>query len=294
MEDADATFRGLANWMREIGLGELFSYDNGRPSGWLWEQIQNGVTTQEELYIGLSETEAFKRRFPVIAQQQAEAAAGQRPGYVMTPQDVLGYEQSVSDIMRAAGLPSTFYDDPSDFVPLMQAGIPPTDVGLRIEAAYDRIVNAPPDVRNMFEEYFGVGQSDAALAAYVLDPDMVISRLERARQSAVAGATARRYDIRLNQQQAEDLVLLAGSQEAAVSGLQTIGAQANLYAESIGEATNLTAEREGMAAQFGSDVGVSQTEAQTALERRLRERQARLQGSSGGAMVTQSGVVGLG
>lgn len=294
MENADATFRDLANWMESLGLGELFTYRNGQPSGWLWEQIQNGVTTQEELYIGLSETEPFKQRFPVIAEQQAEAAAGRRPGRVLTPEDVLNYEQDVSDIMRAAGLPSTFYDDPSDFTSLMRAGIPATDVGLRIETAYDKIVNAPADVRNMFEEYFGVGQSDAALAAYVLDPEMVMSRLERARQSAVAGATARRYDIRLNQQQAEDLVLLAGSQEAAVSGLETIGGQASLYAESIGEATDLSAEREGMAAQFGSDVGVSQTEAQTALERRLRERQARLQGSSGGAMVTQSGVVGLG
>ena len=80
-ETMDSTFRTLASWLQELGLGNLFSYQNGVPRGWLWDQIQRGVTTEEELYINLSETPEFQQRFPIIAEQQAEASLGQRAAF---------------------------------------------------------------------------------------------------------------------------------------------------------------------------------------------------------------------
>jgi hypothetical protein len=71
-------------------------------------------------------------------------------------------------------------------------------------------------------------------------------------------------------------------------GLQQIGARAPLFAESVGEAVDLTAEETGVAAVFeGSG------EAQTALERRLIRRRSIERASVGGALTTAAGVTGL-
>lgn len=292
MAEQNVTFRALASWVESLGLGSLFQYSNGKPSGWLWDQVKSGITTQEELYITLQDTAEFKQRFPLIAEQQAEAAKGTLVGSVATPAEILDFEQEVSGLMRSAGLPATFYDEPSDFVGLMRAGIPATDVADRINNAYEVISNAPADVRDMFEEYFGVGQSDSALAAYVLDPEMVTDRLERQRNMAFAGGVGKRYGIELSKALAEDVATAAGSMENVQAGMTNIGQRQQLFGERIGEATALSVEKEGLAAEFGLDTGVTQSEAQQALDRKLAERRT-LGQQAGGAVVTQQGVTGL-
>lgn len=292
MAEQNVTFRALASWVESLGLGSLFQYSNGKPSGWLWDQVKSGITTEQELYITLQETEEFKQRFPLIAEQQTEAAKGSFVGAVMTPENILDFEQDVSNLMRSAGLPSTFYDDPSDFVGLMRAGISATDVGNRINNAYEVITNAPADVRDMFEEYFGVGQADSALAAYVLDPEMVTDRLERQRNMAFAGAVGKRYGMELSKSLAEDIATSAGTMENVQSGVTNLGQRQQLFGERIGEGSALSLEREGVAAEFGFDTGVTQSEAQQALDRKLAERRA-LGQQAGGAVVTQQGVRGL-
>ena len=293
MADENLTFRQLASWMNSIGLSSLFSYENNKPSGWLWEQVKNGVTSDAELLVTLQDQPEFQQRFPIIAEQQAEAAKGNFVGTVMTPEDVLLYEQEVKTIMRTAGLPSTFYDEPEDFVDLMRAGVNPVDVGKRINESFEVIQNAPSEVRDMFDEYFGVGQGESALAAYVLDPDMVTDRLERQRNMAFAGAVGARYDIELTKAMAEDVATAAGSLEAVQAGMESLGQRTQLFGDTIGEGSSLSLEREGLAGEFGIDTGVSQSEAQQAMDRKLSERRA-LGRQAGGAVVTQEGVTGLG
>lgn len=293
MAEMNSTFAALATFMESIGMSSLFSYQNGQPSGWLWSQVQDGITDPDALLISLQQTDEFKQRFPVIAEQQLQAAQGKYVGYVMTPKDVLNYEQAVSEAMRSAGLPVTFYDEPSDFVELMRTGVPYTDVIDRIEIAFDTIADAPSEVRNMFEDYFGVGQGDAALAAYVLDPDMLTTRLERERNAAFAGAVGARYDLQLSREQAMDIAEVTGSAEAAQEGVEMLGQRQALFGERIGEGSYASVEREGLAATFGLDTGISQVDAQQELDRILQERQ-RLGRQAGGAVVTQEGVTGLG
>jgi hypothetical protein len=292
MAEMNVTFRALANYVETIGLTGLFSYSGGKPQGWLWDQVKNGITAPEELLVTLQDTDEFKQRFPIIAEQQALAAKGELVGSVMTPENVLNYEQEVSEVFRVAGLPASFYDEPTDFLELMRNNIPATDIQDRINIAFDSVANAPDDVRDMFEEYFGVGQSDSALAAYVLDPDMVTSRLERERNMAFAGAVGRRYDIDLSRTLAEDIATATGSLEGVQQGMTNLGQDAGMFGETIGSGNTVSLEQ-GIAAEFGIDTGTSQTDAQQALERRKAE--ARSFGTSaGGAVVTQQGVTGLG
>lgn len=289
----NATFSDLANYMNSIGLGSLFSMENGKPTGWLWETIKDGVTTREELYIKLQDTDEFKQRFPLIIEQQQQAAAGTFTGIVLSPENILEFESDVKEFMQAAGLPASFYDEPSDFVDLMRAGVSADQVGERINIAFDTIANAPSDVRDAFEDYFGVGQSDSALAAYVLDPDMLTSRLEKERNMAFASAVGGRYDIELSKALASDIATAAGSLEQVQEGMTTLGQRAALFGERIGEGDSVSAEVEGAASVFGVDTGVSQREAQEEIDRVLQERQ-RLGSQAGGAVLTQEGVTGLG
>ena len=285
--DQSNSFRTLASFLSSIGLSDLFSYVNGRPSGWLWDQIVGGVTNVEELLIGLQQTDSFKQRFPIIDFQQQQNAQG-IPTRVMTPSEVLTYESEVTNAFRRAGLPSWFYDNPvEDVQARIQSGLSPEAIVERVDTAYSYVVNAPVEVRQKFEEFYGVANSDAALAAYILDPEKTIASLEKAQRTAYTAGIGQQYQIPLSQQQAQTIAEMPLTEAGITQGLQDVAQQSGLYQESVGETTDLTTET-GVASVFGADV-----EATTALERRATQRQTVGQGSQGGAVLTQTGVIGL-
>ena len=282
-------YRELESYLQAIGLGSLMQTDsNGNPTGWLWEQVKSGVTSSASLEIALRQTPEFQQRFGIILEQQRRAAAGENV-YVMTPAEVLAYEVDVSQAFRTAGLPTSFYDTPGELHQYLSNNLSGEDVVGRIETAFNYVVTAPPEVRAKFEEFYGVGQGDIALATYILDPDIAVRELEKAGRTAYAAGVAERYDIQLARQQAERIAETPLTNVGISEGLQQIAAQAPLFAESVGEAVDLTAEETGVAAVFeGSG------EARTALERRLAQRQAVNRATVGGAITTSAGVVGLG
>lgn len=281
-------YRELEAYLQAIGLGSLMQTDaNGNPTGWLWEQVKTGVTSSAALEIALRETPEFQQRFGIILEQQRRAAAGENV-YVMTPAEVLAYEVDVSQAFRTAGLPTSFYDTPAELHQYLVAGLSGEDVVSRIETAFNYVVTAPPEVRAKFEEFYGVGQGDIALATYILDPNVAVNELEKAGRTAYAAGVAERYDIRLARQQAERIAETPLTEAGISEGLQQVAAQSPLFAESVGEAVDLTAEETGIAAVFeGSG------EARTALERRLTARQAINRATVGGAITTAAGVTGL-
>jgi len=290
-------YRDLSGYMESIGLGSLLRVGpSGEPQGWLWDQVRRGVNSTAALAIALQETPEFQQRFPVIIEQQRRAAAGTYVGAVMTPAEVLEYEERAANLMRSAGLPSSFYDQPSDFQDLMLAGVDVPEIGERITQAFDAVIDAPADVRNQFETYFGVGNTDTALAAFVLDPNRLLRDLEKYRVAAFGGAMAARYDITLNRSQAELIAAEMPDEAALGRAFETIGRQQSLFVESVGEATDLSAQVEGLASQFGDIAGTGLTEAEATarMEQRLLRREAAQRSPGGGAIVTGAGVVGLG
>jgi len=281
------TWAELASFMENLGLGELLSVDaNGRPRGWLAEQVIAGVDTQAALEIALQETDAFRNRFPTIALQQEQVRQGQGT-YVMTVADILDFERTVSQQMAASGMPLWFYNEPQDFVDLIMSGESPQSIANKIQTAYDYVESAPQEVREVFAEYYGT-DSDAAFASYVLDPERTIAQIERAQRTAFTAGMGRRYDLEISRDIAEDISGGAMTEAGIEQGLQRIAGQEELFVESVGEAGDLTAEETGVAIEFGAD-----SEAQTAVERRLAARQGVQRSSVGGALLTERGVTGL-
>lgn len=285
---ADPIYNTIATQLRAIGLGALATTDSqGNPSGWLADQIRQGYDSLDELMLNLQATDVYRERFGVIFEQQRRAAAGQ-PVYVMSPAEVIEYERTAAQLMKAANLPAWFYDQPEDFNSLILRDMSVRELEERIVQTYEYVQNAPPEVRAKFTEYYGVAQGEAALAAYILDPERTTANLERARRTAYTAGMAQRYDLALSQAMAERVAQLPQTEAGIVQGLQQVASQRGLYEEGLFERGELTAD-DGIAAVFDADA-----EALTAIERRQMQRQAPNRAATGGAVQTQRGVVGAG
>jgi len=290
MADAAATsqFETLATTLTNIGLGDLFSVDSsGNPSGWLWNQIQAGVDTDEEIAVAIKQTDIYKNRFSVIVEQEKRAREG-GAGYIMSEIDVLNYEEEVRGYMVAAGLPPSFYDDPKDFTKLILSNLSPLEVQKKVVAAYDYVLSAPPEVRTAFEEFYGVGSGDAQLAAWALDPERTVRDITKATRTAYAAGMSERFDIGIDRATAERIADLPLTEGGITEGMKQVASLSNVFTEGIGEVNDITSN-DGVASVFeGSG------EAQKAINRRVGERRSIERSATGGAIVTREGVIGSG
>lgn len=284
-----AQFSTLAGYLDQIGLGALFKIDNqGNPSGWLWSQIQGGVDSEVELRTALYQTDVFRERFGVIQEQQRRAAKGE-PVYVMSPAEVLEYEKTVKQMMSAAGLPPTFYDEPRDFHKLILNDMSPQEVGERITQAFDYVLSAPPEVRATFTAYYGVGQGDAQLAAWALDPDRTVRDITRATRTAYSGGMAERFGIKLDKAAAEKIADLPMGEAGIAEGFKNVAGMKGIFNEGLGDSgTDLTTDT-GVQSVFEGNADATQQ-----ITNRVLRRAAGNRTSTGGAATTQEGVVGVG
>lgn len=282
-----AAFSTFATQLKSYGLGELFHIDAaGNPGGWLWNQIQGGTDTPVELMAKLEQTDVFRNRFGIIVEQQQRAAKGENV-HVMSVGEVLEYENRATKAMVKAGIPAWFYDQPQDFHKLMAQNIDVGDLEDRLDAAYTYVQSAPPEVREWFNQQYGL-QGDGALAAWALDPERTVADIQKATRDAYAGGIAKRFDIQINQATASRIGELGLSDAEVRSRFETVAMQSNLFNETLGEATDITSD-DAVSAIFDADAS-----AQARLNQRMGERQSINRATTGGAAISQTGVVGAG
>ena len=284
---ARSIYQMLSSFLRDLGLGELAQTTaDGDPAGWLWQQMQAGIDSAEELRVAIESTDVWRDRFGVIVEQRQRAAKGE-PVQVMSVDEVVAYERSVAQLMRQAGLPPTFYDSYQDFNSLILSGMSVAEVDQRLGEAWNRARNVAPEVRQAFEDFYGAGQGDSALAAFFLDPERTQATLDKASRAAYAAGMGERYGIGLSRQRAEDIATGPLTEGGIVQGLEQVNRMGGVFTESLGETTDLTAGREGVDVVFDGSA-----DAQTAIDRRLAARRSGDRSSTGGAALTNRGLVG--
>jgi len=191
--------------------------------------------------------------------------------------------------MRSAGLPSTFYDEPKDFHRLILEDFSPEEVKERISQAYDYVQSAPPEVRSAFNEFYGVGNGDAQLAAWALDPDRTTRDIRRATRTAYAAGMADRFDVEVDRAAAQRIADLPMTEAGMVEGLKNVASMSPVFDEGLGDrATDLT-DQTGISSVFEGD-----GKATAEIQKRIQRRRAVGRSASGGAVTTQEGVVGVG
>lgn len=277
----------LAKYLTDIGLGSLFKIDaNGNPSGWLWEQIQEGTDSAERLMLALEDTPEFQQRFKVIFDMRERNVQGENVA-VPTVSEVLSYEQQYRTVMSRAGVPSWFYDSPQDAHDAIRNNLTVEQIAERVDTSYSVVQRLPQEVRDVFADYFG-DSSDQALVAAVLDPEKTLASLEKATRAAVAGGFARRQGFQLEQAQAEEYATLGRTVPQIEADIATVAQLRPLEQAQMGEANTID---EGAAFKAGA---LGQTDVQQQLENRLTTRRLGQTQSAGGAMTLNEGIVGAG
>lgn len=264
-EDALAV---LTNTLTEFGLEGL--------ADWAWEQIKAGHS-EERIIQELRETDVYKARFAGMEQRRAAGLTA------ITERQYLDLELSYRDIMRRNGLPPGFWDDPSDYVALIAADVSPEELNGRVVEGYNRVMDAPIEVRQAFAEMYGT-DGDAALAALFMDPDIAQKALEKQARAAETKGWGGLFQVDFDQLRAEEIADLDMSDEQLRQGLAQIAEGESLFTESVTETKDLTAAGEGADAVFQLG-GTGAKE----LEERRRTRIATLSGG-GGANMTQEGL----
>jgi len=281
-------FRTLSGYLNSMGLGSLFTVDSqGNPGGWLWTQLLSGVDTPEELRAAAEQTNVWRDRFAVIVEQRNRQAQGQ-PVQVMEPGEVIEYEKSASQLLRRFGAPAWFYDQQADFNNLILNGVSLPELEQRLAGAYNTVANVSPEIKQTFQQFYGVGESDGAMLAFFLDPNKTQEQLDRAAMAAYAGGISKEYGFDLSKDRAELFALIDRTPAGVAQDLSEVNALGNQLNENFTETDDINPNDAFDAVVLGD------ARARSRLERRVIERKAVDRGGQGGALMTQQGVTGLG
>ncbi len=282
-----AIFDTIAALITDAGLGDLFTIGaNGVPSGQLWDQITSGIDSQAALIAWFESTPQFQARYPAIAAARAGGAS-----YVPSPAEVRRYEQDASMLLRNAGLPAWFYDDPvNDLQGLMSQNISVAELQERLGDAWTTVRTTDPSITEAFSQFFGV-EGDAAMAAFFLDPARTTASLDRAARTAYTAGMGRNVGLDLDQTISDRVASLPSTYAGIWENLRSVASMnsdGGVFDEGFTETADLTAEGTGIDAVFFGDGAAA-----AQMERRILERDANARSSTGGAIITQAGAVGV-
>lgn len=179
----DPTLSGLSGANRDAytALTSLFdSYGLSTLAPDILNYVQQGYSS-DTISVLLQSTDAYKTRF---AGNQQRLAAGLP---VLSPADYLATEDAYRQSMRAAGLPSGFYDSTDDFTNFIGSDVSPTEMNSRIQLAAQATVTASPEYTAALKD-MGLSQGD--MTAYFLDPTKALPILQQQANTAAIGASA--------------------------------------------------------------------------------------------------------
>ena len=263
----------------------LFSEFEKYGLGALVDPLKSFITeglSQAEFTLRLRETDAYKKRFAANAQRIAQGlrALGEAE-YILL-------EDKYQDVMKRYGLTESYYKRgemgrQEGFEKFIAGDVSAPELEDRIQTAYNRVINAAPEVSQTLRSFYPE-ISDGDILAYALDPSKAIENIKRKVTAAEIGGAATQAGLATGLSRAEELQRYGVTGESARQGFQTIAGYlprattlGDIYAkQGMGPFTQTTAEAEvfgtpGAAeaaakrrklseleqAQFGGSAGVS-------------------------------------
>ena len=236
-------------------------------------------TTESGYYAALLNTPEYKARFGDTN------ALRQKNGLAMLSEgDILKSEQNIIKVMRNAGLPAGFYDQPKDLQQFIADDKAASEVGDIVKAYQDVAKTVNPEIANALQTYYGIGLG--GITAAIMDPakaQPILNALSQKGTSAAAAATSGIQDISGASQVANAL----GAGTMAYADQAQAFAKANLLAQQVGSLSNIYGgnynEAQGMQEAFGG------TDAVQAATERQRLSTAELSTFGGSAGASQQG-----
>jgi len=254
-----------------VALTNVFdSYGLGTLAPKIFDYIKNGYSA-DTISILLQNTDEYKQRF---SGNEARKSAGLP---VLSPSEYLATEASYRQVMESAGLPSGFYDQPSDFTTWIGKNVSPTEIQSRVDLATQATTLSNPSYRQALNQ---MGISDSQLTSYFLDPTRALPSLQKSAATAAIGAEALQQGLTFDTQYADQLATSGITQATAQQGYaqiaDTLGKYQSLADIYGGSYSQRTAEN---AAFLGDAQAVQQ-------QRNLSQReQANFSGATGTAQL---------
>lgn len=234
--------------------------------------IQNGYDAGA-IQTLIRTTPEYKRRFPAMEALNAK-------GRSISEAEYISYEQAASGLERRYGLPEGMLM--GNVQTMLENEVSATELNDRVMLASAAAIEAPQDVKDAFQNYYGIGSG--GMTAYFLDADIATPLLEKQYAAAQIGAEAARQGIGLDVYGAQNLQGLGITTAQARQGFGEVAASQSL-SEGRGD---VVTQQEMVAAKLGGD-----TKAQEKVSRATMGKLSAFQGG-GEALQTQKGAVGLG
>lgn len=267
-----------------MALKSVFeSYGLGSLADKIYNYVKNGESA-DTISIELQDTPEYKTRF---AGNEARKAAGLP---VLSPADYLATESSYRQIMQQAGMPSGYYDQPTDFNGWIGKNVSPSEIQSRVDLASQATILSNPQYRDALNK---MGIDNAHITAYFLDSTKALPYLQKAAATAQVGAEALRQNLQFDQGYAEQLATMGISADQARQGYQQVAGELDSMKALGGYYGEEWNQQQSEAATFGTG---GATAAQAKQRRLLSQERGAFSGNTGAAQgrggLTQSSRTG--
>ena len=256
---------------KELIREALSQYGLGDLADWAWNQyLSSGATdvSTAMAIIGpeLRKQPSYKARFPAMD-------ALSKQGHAISESDYVNYEKTVSQVMRAAGLPAGFYDKPDDFAKFLSNNISPTEIQDRVQMAQVAIYTAGPETQAQLQALYGAGATPGQVTAFFLDPDKAEPLIAKQWAAAQASGQGVRSGYgELSRDEAEGVAGAGLTAQGLQEGFTGLVQNAQLFDQQIGAHADTVApvvtRDEQLGAAFKGDAAAQQRIANEAARRR--------------------------
>jgi hypothetical protein len=181
--------------------------------------IQDNISPSE-FAVRLRQTEPYKKRFAANASRIANGLSALSEG------QYVALEDQYQNIMRNYGLPASYYAKgdlgrQEGFEKFIAGDVSPVELEERVATAQNRVVNAPPLVKEALKQFYP-DIKDADILAYTLDPTKGLQDIKRKVTAAEIGGAAMGQGLGTSASRAEELARFGVTAEAARQGYQTV------------------------------------------------------------------------
>ncbi|MGH3671542.1 MAG: hypothetical protein ACRDSH_13045 [Pseudonocardiaceae bacterium] len=208
----DDVWQMLNSYLDDWGLGSLSDQA---------KQMAISGDPIEIVTLKLRDTPEYKERF------KANDDRKKRGLPVLSPADYVEMERQYQGILRKAGLPQGFYDNLDDYTKWISGDVSPDELNDRVQIATEDYQNAPAEIRNQWQQLYGLTPSHALAA--ILDEDRALPLLQRQARSVNIAAQAQKAfetagGYQLSQTRAEELERAGVTAQQAMQGFGDIAA----------------------------------------------------------------------
>lgn len=207
-----SAYQILYDQFNKWGLGSLVAD--------IEKYIKEGLSEAEMLIRLRTESEAYKTRFAANEQRVKNGFAA------LSEADYINLENGYRDTMMYYGMPDYYYKPGNlgkteGFEQLIAGGVSAPELETRLQTAYDRVINANPEVSQALRQFYP-DITNGDILAYVLDPKTAEDVIKRKVTAAEIGGSAMQYGLGTSAARAEQLASYGITKSGAQAGYSQI------------------------------------------------------------------------